>query len=123
MKDVTIKTTTSDNRLKRYLSFSEELSTVDAQTKIEKKWMYSVKDKEKLENVNSVKAWIENHRDKKRESNLKFISIAKEHNSKSHEDIFNSTAVGDLFVVTSGYVFCVEFLYSLRIYVHGGRQI
>jgi len=117
MRDIQITSSTYNNRLSRHLSFLEEFAGLDGQAKIEKNWIYTLKDKVKISNRADVCQWAKKHKKKDKEGNFKFFSLLKTHNSKLGESGLNLTVVGDMQVVRDGYIFLIEYFYSFRVYV------
>jgi len=122
MRDIQITTSTYNNRLSRHLSFLEEFAGSGTETKVEKNWIYTVKDKAKISNRADLCEWAKRRKKDSGTSSLKFLSILKTRNTKLHEEGFNLTAVGQMQVVNEGVIFFVEYFYSLRISMKRSQQ-
>ncbi len=113
MREISIKTTTSENHHRKNLSIVEVIDENGMVAKAEKKYSYYVAEQNPFGNVDEITSWanVKSHTMQKKD---RHISIRKIFDPKTGIGQMVYRVIGSFYVVQDLHVFAVVFMHSIK---------
>ncbi len=113
MREISIKTTTSQNHHRKNLSIVELIDENGMVAKAEKKYSYYVAEQNPFGNTNEITTWA-NLKSQSLQKKDRHISIRKIFDPKSGIGQMVYRVIGSFYVVQDLHVFAVVFMHSIK---------
>lgn len=113
MRDILFKNLTSMDHRRRDIVLSEHFVQQGVTTKTEKHFIYLVRDHAFLDSPEKLESWVKQYSEKG--PRLRNLSVLKSIDSKTGEEKFEVTIVGNLYVLHDQDIFNVDFTQIFKI--------
>ena len=113
MREICIKTTTSENHKRKNLLITELIDQEGMVAKAEKKYSYYVSEQGLSADAEQLKSWAELHNQPYHKKN-RHVSIRKVYDGKTGVGQMIYRVIGSFYVVQNLHVFAVVFMHSIK---------
>ncbi len=113
MREIFIRTTTSDNHKRKNLSIVETIKRNGFQAKAEKKYAYYVSEQNPFQNPEDLNTWMSSQASSYQRKD-RHVSIRKTYDNNTGIGQMIYRVIGSFYVIQNLHIFAVVFMHSIK---------